>query len=381
MAGTRADPAEIAILLPHGEQFGPQHAGAIALHVRDVTRASRLRDRIRIYGAPVALPFAGFDYRPLSPAWHGLRGRNIGLAETLRRRLQGRDDVMVEVYNRPNMLAHLAARAPGLPLTLRLSNDPTTMRNARTAAERTQLLARARAILCVSDYVRRRFLDGLDAAALAQAARKLQVTHNAIPRTLAAPPRKERLVLFVGRIIEAKGVADLVGALERVLPRHPGWRAAIIGTSRTRRSPRQPSAFESALGERCARLGAAVRCLGQLPNETVLAHFAQAAIVVVPSRWEEPLARTAIEGLAHGCAVLAYATGGLPEVLRGRGLLIERPTADALALALERVIADDALRADLQRQAWHDYPFDIHPLAARIDALRETILAGLRRAA
>ena len=380
MAGARGDPAEIAILLPHGEQFGPERAGAIALHVRDVTRASRLRDHIRIYGAPVAPPFAGFDFRPLSPAWHGLRGRNIGLAEALRRRLEGRDDVMVEVYNRPNMLAHLALRTPGLPLTLRLSNDPTTMRRARTPVERALLLARARAILCVSDYVRRRFLDGLDAPALAQAADKLQVTHNAIPRMLAAPPRKERLVLFVGRIIEAKGVADLVSALERVLPRHPGWRAAIIGTSRTRRQTR-PSAFERALVERCARLGAAVRCLGQLPNETVLEHFAQAAIVVVPSRWEEPLARTAIEGLAHGSAVLAYATGGLPEALRGRGLLIERPTADALALALERVIADDALRADLQHQAWHDYPFDIHPLAARIDGLRETILAGLRRAA
>jgi glycosyltransferase involved in cell wall biosynthesis len=380
MAATRGNPAEIAILLPHGEHFGPRRAGAIALHVRDVTRASRLRNRIRIYGAPIALPFADFDYRPLSPAWHGLRGRNIGLAEALRRRLQGCDDVMVEVYNRPNMLAHLAARAPGLPLTLRLSNDPTTMRGARTPAERTRLLAQARAVLCVSDYVRRRFLDGLDAAALGEAAYKLQVTHNAIPRLLAAPPQKEPLVLFVGRIIEAKGVADLVGALERVLPRHPGWRAAIIGTSATRRSPR-PSAFESALAERCAGLGAAVRRLGQLPNEAVLAQFAQAAIVVVPSRWEEPLARTAIEGLAHGCAVLAYATGGLPEVLRGRGLLIERPDAAALALALERVIADDALRADLQHRAWHDYPFDIHPLAARIDTLRETILAGLRRAA
>jgi glycosyltransferase involved in cell wall biosynthesis len=345
-----------------------------------MTRASRLRDRIRIYGAPVELPFAGFDFCPLSPAWHGLRGRNIGLAEALRRRLQGRDDVMVEVYNRPNMLAHLAARAPGLPLTLRLSNDPTTMRSARTPAEPSELLARARAILCVSDYVRRRFLQGLDAAARAEAAHKLQVTHNAIPRRLAAPPRKERLVLFVGRLIEAKGVAALVGALERVLPRHPGWRAAIVGTSRTRRQAR-PSAFERAIGERCARLGSAVRCLGQLPNDAVLTQFERAAIVVVPSRWEEPLARTAVEGLAHGCAVLAYASGGLPEVLQGRGLLIEPPGAEALALALERVIADDALRTDLQHRAWHDYPFDIQPLAARIDSLRETILAGLSRAA
>ena len=67
-------------------------------------------------------------------------------------------------------------------------------------------------------------------------------------------------------------MADLVGALERVLPRQPGWRAAIVGTSRTRRSA-GPSAFETALRERCARLGAAVRWLGQLPNDEVMAHY------------------------------------------------------------------------------------------------------------
>jgi glycosyltransferase involved in cell wall biosynthesis len=380
MAQSPGGAPEIAILLPHGEHFGPERAGAIALHVRDVTRASRLQQRIRIYGAPLDQPFPGFDYRPLTPAWHGLRGRGIGLAEALRRRLDGRRGVLVEVYNRPHMLAHLAARAPGLPLTLRLSNDPTTMRAARTPAERSRLLARASAILCVSDYVRRRFLDGLDAPAQEQATTRLLVTHNAIPRRLTAPPAKERVLLFVGRISEAKGVTDLVGALERVLPRHPTWRAEIIGTSRTRRST-QPSALETTLRERSQRLGEAARWYGQLPNDDVLARFAKAAIVVVPSRWDEPLARTALEGLANGCAVLAYATGGLPEVLRGRGLLLDQPGPEALAPALERLIADDALRAQLQHRAWHDYPFDIGPLAERIDRLRETILAGLSRAA
>ena len=86
-------------------------------------------------------------------------------------------------------------------------------------------------------------------------------------------------------------------------------------------------------------------------------------------------------GLAHGCAVLAYPSGGLPEVLEGRGLLIDPPAAEALAAALERVIADDALRARLQAQAWRDYPFEIGRLAERIDAVRERILTDLRRAA
>lgn len=370
----------ILILLPHAEQFGPERPGAIALHVRDVTRASRFRDRIRIFGSAVERPFEGFDFHPLQPAWHGLRGRNIGLAERLLRWLRDRRDLLVEVYNRPNMFAHLAARAPGLPLTLRLSNDPRTMRGARTAPERARILACAQAVFCVSDFIRQRFLEGLEGYGPDVDRQKLHVAFNGIPRTLAAPPEKAPLILFVGRIIAAKGVADLVAALERVLPRHPGWQAEIVGTSQTRRKG-EPTDFEMTLRERSARLGAQVRWPGYLPNDEVMARYRRAAIVVVPSLWDEPLARTAIEGLASGCAVLAYAKGGLPEVLRGRGLLIDRPAPEALARALDRVISDHALRAGLQDQAWQNYPFGIEPLAARVDAVRERILAGLRKAA
>jgi UDP-glucose:(glucosyl)LPS alpha-1,2-glucosyltransferase len=371
-----AEPA-IAILLPAAEQFGPERAGAIALHVRDVTRASRWRDRIRIFGTAVERPFAGFDFCPLRPAWHGLRGRNVGLAEELRRRLRSRRErVLVEVYNRPNMFAHLGARTD-LPLMLRLSNDPRTMRGARTPAERARLLARAEVILCVSDYVRERFLDDLETTVDTA---KLQVLRNAIPRALTAPPAKERLILFVGRIIEQKGVGDLVAALETVLPRHPGWRAEIIGTSRPRRGG-EMTTFEAGLRERCARLGESVRWLGFLPNDRVMEHYRRAAVVAIPSLWPEPLARTAIEALANGCAVLAYPSGGLPEVLRGRGLLVEPAAPGALAVALERVIMDEALRAGLQERAWHDYPFDIQKLADAMDDRRDAILTGLRKAA
>jgi glycosyltransferase involved in cell wall biosynthesis len=188
------------------------------------------------------------------------------------------------------------------------------MRGARSAPERARILARAQAVFCVSDFIRQRFLEGLDGHGAERDRQKLQVVFNGIPRTLAAPPEKELLILFVGRIIEAKGVADLMAALERVLPRRPGWRAEIIGTSRTRRKG-EPTAFEIALQERSVRLGQ-VRWPGYLPNDEVMARYRRAAIVVVPSLWDEPLARTAIEGLASGCAVLAYATGGLPEVLR-----------------------------------------------------------------
>jgi UDP-glucose:(glucosyl)LPS alpha-1,2-glucosyltransferase len=365
----QASGPDIAILLPYGEYFSRERSGAVALCVRDSTSGSRLKDRIRIVGRPLEQPFPDFSYQGLEPAWRGLAGRNLGLAEAFLRTLRRRRDVVVEVHNRPRVFAYLAARAPRLPLMLYLHNDPQTMAWARSPRRRARILSRAGAVICVSDYIRRRFAEGLESDHP-----KLHVVHNAIPRELSSPPRKEKLILFAGRIIEEKGVAELVGALERVLPRHSGWHAEIIGASRFGADwPVSP--YEQNIRERCERLAPKVRCLGFLPNDQLLERLARAAIMVVPSIWPDPFPRAAVEGLAYGCAVAAFPRGGLPEVVKRRGLLIEPASEEALAEGLERLVADDGLREELQKRAWDDYPFDVATQAARLDGLRDELLS------
>lgn len=358
---------DIAILLPYAELFGPHGAGAISLGVRDVTAHSRFTDRIAIFGRPVEEPFAGLDFRPLEPALRPLLGRNLGLAEQFRRQLDGRRDLLVELYNRPKMFFYLAARARGLPLAIRLGNDPMSMRHGRSKVARARILARASAVYCISEFVRRRFLDGLDGDH-----RHVHVVYNGIARALERPPEKHKVILYAGRITEAKGVHHLIDALEQVLPGHPDWRAEIIGASRPGLDHR-PTEFEAAMKQRCARLGTAITWLGFRRSEDVLEHFRRAAIAVVPSLVPDALTRTAIEGVAHACAVVGYDRGGIPEALAGRGLVIE-PSARRLAATLGRLIADDGLRTTLQRRAWEDFPFSLAQTTARMDGIRAAVL-------
>ena len=52
--------------------------------------------------------------------------------------------------------------------------------------------------------------------------------------------------------------------------------------------------------------------------------FGSADVVIVPSRWEEPFGRVAIEALRYGCAVLVSNRGGLREsVGRTRSLVVD----------------------------------------------------------
>lgn len=363
-------PPRAAMLLPYAESFGPDAAGAVSLDVRDVVALSRHRERICVFGRPVARSFPGVGFTSLEPAGRPFLGRNLGLAEALRRRIGAGPPTLVEVQNRPNMFHYLARRAPRLPLALRLANDPLTMRQGRSRRHRRRILDRALAVLAISRFVADRFLDGTE-----DGAEKLHVIHIGIRRTLERPPQKEPLILYVGRIVPEKGVGHLVEALERVLPRHPGWRAVIIGASHPGAVERTD--FEARLLERAAPLAPQLRSVGFLPHDEVLDYYRRAAVVVVPSTCDEALARVGIEGLAHGCAVIGYASGGIPEVVGGRGLVLHDRTPRGLEGALESLLADDDRRRALQAAAWDDYPFTLESSVAAHDELRERLLSGL----
>jgi glycosyltransferase involved in cell wall biosynthesis len=67
----------------------------------------------------------------------------------------------------------------------------------------------------------------------------------------------------------------------------------------------------------------------------------QVDVLLMPSR-NEGLPYALLEGLAAGCAVLAYAVGGIPEVLDEPGLAVTVPAGDRalLVAAVERLRAD-----------------------------------------
>ena len=60
--------------------------------------------------------------------------------------------------------------------------------------------------------------------------------------------------------------------------------------------------------------------------------YADAAVVCVPSAWQEPFGYAAAEAMAMGRAVVATPSGALRELLGdGRGFVAAAPTSDALA--------------------------------------------------
>ena len=122
----------------------------------------------------------------------------------------------------------------------------------------------------------------------------------------------------------------------------------MIGADRFR-ADSPDTEFLRSLRPRAAAAGVAM--LGHRPNDAVLAAMQRAAIVVVPSRWEEPFGLVALEAMACGAALVCSPRGGLREVAGETAMYADPDQPEALAGAILRLADDVGLRATLASAA------------------------------
>src|SRR6185437_11330359 len=359
----------VCVVLPPREGFGPGRTGAIGLLARRLASAPGFRTIV--VGGPQDGPlFPGVPFQPVPPSRWRLGSTSLRYAASVAGVVRGLRPALVEVHNRPEIALFLAARLPSTPVSLILNNDPQDMRQASTPGERAAMLGRLALVVTSSDYLRRRVLDGV-----ASPAREPAVLPNCLDLTELPPPRpRERMILFAGRVVADKGPDSFVTACAAALPHLSGWWAEMIGADRFRfDSP--DTAFVKIV--RAAADAAGVRMLGYRDHPDVLAAMARAAIVVVPSRWAEPVGLVALEALASGAALVCSPRGGLPEVAGDAALYADPDRPDDIAAALRTLGRDDQRRAALAEAGRaRARLFDLPAIAERLSALRYGVLRG-----
>jgi colanic acid/amylovoran biosynthesis glycosyltransferase len=156
--------------------------------------------------------------------------------------------------------------------------------------------------------------------------------------------RREKFVLFVGRLVEKKGCGNLIEAMVDVQRRNPAADLVVIGGGPLRS---QYEAQAAASGVRC-------RFLGAQPAAVVREWMARAAIFSVPSVVAasgdaEGFGMVFIEAQAMGLPVVSTLSGGIPEAVKHgeTGLLVKECNPAALAEAILELMQNDDL--------WHRY--------------------------
>jgi glycosyltransferase involved in cell wall biosynthesis len=187
------------------------------------------------------------------------------------------------------------------------------------------------------------------------------------------------VVTLVGRQHPAKGMIELIETAPAVLAREPRARFLLVGGE----DPFQ-AGYAALLRRRVEELGLAeaVVFAGHRPDPLEL--MAGSTVVAMPSVADErgagreacPFAL--LEAMAVGTPVVAYAGGGIPEVLADCGVLVPEGDRAELAGAIARLLADAAERERLSACAAERVTGRFR-LETTVDAMRERYASLARR--
>ncbi len=175
--------------------------------------------------------------------------------------------------------------------------------------------------------------------------------------TLVGKPAPPVRLLFVGRLVKAKGVLDLIEAVHLARARTEVPFQVDIAGNEDFSDPAYATEAKAAVAER--GLSSHVRFLGAVEDERLDALYRAAHLLVIPS-YHEGFCRPVIEGLRAGCVPVGYAAYNLPHVAHGLGRMVPPGNRDALAAALVELI--EALAPDAGRTGTTLLPLDGAPL-------------------
>jgi glycosyltransferase involved in cell wall biosynthesis len=187
-----------------------------------------------------------------------------------------------------------------------------------------------------------------------------------------SPVAASQKILFVGSNWQRKGGPALLAAFRRLRRKHPQAELEIVGCT--------PEVTEPG-----------VKVVGRVPREDLHRHFSQARVFALPTLLEA-FGIVFVEALHFGLPIIGTTIGAVPEMVEDgvNGYTVRPGDADAIADALDRLFADDALAQQMgeasyrraQRFTWEyagkllcgkmlslasvDQPMLVHPVTRHV---------------
>ncbi|HMJ11560.1 MAG TPA: glycosyltransferase family 4 protein [Polyangiaceae bacterium] len=253
---------------------------------------------------------------------------------------RGRVDVVLGSWAYPDGYAAIKlAQLLAVPAVVKLHGSDINVVARMPAPERRlrAALPHAARVVAVSRQL------GEKAIALGAAADRVDVVANGVntelfhPRSRSAARRtlgvgsEKRVILYVGRLEETKGVLDLLAAFEK-LDRQQNVELVLLGEGKVR----------AECDAAALRTPGRIRVLGARPLREVPEWLAACDVLTLPS-WNEGMPNVVLEALASGRRVVATRVGAVPDLISSEllGEVVEKCAPDALASALLRAAERD----------------------------------------
>ena len=345
---------KIATILPYKENYTFSKAQAAAIWVCDFYKYSKYKNSNFIFGNTNSKDYLTKNY--VNVKINNLKSKFTSSTKeycnNFIKKTKDENFDIIEIHNRPLVFNYLKKEINSKYI-LYFHNDPLTMNGSKTPNERLNLLDNLDKIIFVSKWVQDRFFNDLDKKLL----NKTEIVYPSIHR-LKKRIKKNNKITFVGKLNESKGYDIFKGAILKILDEFNDWNAYSIGDEDRER----PVIVHKNHKE-----------LGFLKHKEVLNFLNTSEIAVVPSRWEEPFGRTALESSSRACATIISRRGGLPETT-DYCIILKKLTSKELYLEIKKLIINPKLRKKIQNNGFKKIKHLVHDNSSLIDSIRENLI-------
>ena len=165
--------------------------------------------------------------------------------------------------------------------------------------------------------------------------------------------KNKQNVLYVGRIVEDKGIKLLIDAIDKVAKKMSTIHLTICGDGPFLATAKKLSAEK--------KLQSRITFTGQIDHTKINSYIAASNLVVVPSICFETLGLVAIESLLMKRPVIVSDSGGLAEIVKNgyNGIVVPRNDSGAISDAILKILKDDKFMINAQNNLYLKNKFSI----------------------
>jgi glycosyltransferase involved in cell wall biosynthesis len=340
----------INIILPYKETYSEKKAGAVSLLIAEVKKRSKFKKKIKIFGSlnlekPLTKDYISCDLS--KKPFYYIFGRTSYYLANIKKKLSKKRSI-IEIHNRPQAANFFLNNNNNSKIILYYHNDPLTLRGSKYVYQRIYLLKNLDKIIFVSEWTKRQFFKDLSV----KDSEKCLVIY---PGTTFVKkiPKKKNNIIFAGKLNESKGYNIFTNIISAILKKNKSWTCDIVGDD-----PRHYDKIDHPK----------IHYHGWLPYDKTMKIFEKSKIAVIPSTWNEPLGRTAIEAASRGCVSIISKKGGLTET-NSHGLFLNYVTKEELYNKLNKIIKSPSLINIYGKKTLKEFKHSINKTINQINIL------------
>jgi len=344
---------EIAELLPNKEDYSVNKAAAASIWVKDFNKGS-------IAGKQIIFGISSSSY-PLSKNFINLKKINlinnsyfyiINFIKKLPKTIK-----IIIIHNRPHFFFILKKKFPEIKFILVFHNDPNTLRGSRSDNEKISIMENCEKIVFVSSYIKDRFYNNINNI-LPIKGDIIYPSTNYYNHNFKKKLKKEKIIVFIGKLNSSKGYNFFGPAVVNILNKYKDWKAVVAGNEK-----RETYDYKH---ER-------LKIYDWLSHKQIINIYKKSSISVVPSTWNEPFGRTAMESSDMGNALITSGKGGLKETAFNP-IILKKINSKSIQNEIEKLIKNPNLLKKIQKFNYKNNKINFKDNLKKISALKENLI-------